>query len=238
MVSQYKLSVCPRLPAEPARLVLPQHLPAAQAGTGIHFDPQDNFPDRAPDCARQHHVVVYANPYSALCFARDKGFVPVARPVKRRRRDHRGGPCRRRGASRPLTPAPRQLIIPTTSACRCWRGWGSRSGVSSSTSTMPQEGGCSRAGDLLRLQRDLGGMSATTAELPGDRRHEPYLPLLHGVARSDGRTRSSRSLRNAACGVARRPGSKAFRPIGGRSSGADQARRQLRLHLRAAVPPR
>lgn len=27
-----------------------------------------------------HHVVVYANPYSALCFARDKGFVPVARP--------------------------------------------------------------------------------------------------------------------------------------------------------------
>ena len=83
MVSQYKLSVCPHDTAKNLLgwFTLNTYL-QRKLGTGIHFDPQDNFLiERQTVLEQPHHVVVYANPYSALCFARDKGFVPVARPV-------------------------------------------------------------------------------------------------------------------------------------------------------------
>ena len=83
MVSQYKLSVCPHDTAKNLLgwFTLNTYL-QRKLGTGIHFEPQDNFLiERKAVLEQEHHVVVYANPYSALCFARDKGFVPVARPV-------------------------------------------------------------------------------------------------------------------------------------------------------------
>ena len=83
MVSQYKLSVCPHDTAKNLLgwFTLNTYL-QRKLGTGIHFDPQDNFlVERRTVLEQPHHVVVYANPYSALCFSRDKGFVPVARPV-------------------------------------------------------------------------------------------------------------------------------------------------------------
>ncbi len=81
MVSQYKLSVCPHDTAKNLLgwFTLNTYL-QRKLGTGIHFDPQDNFlVERRTVLEQPHHVVVYANPYSALCFSRDKGFVPVAR---------------------------------------------------------------------------------------------------------------------------------------------------------------
>ncbi len=46
----------------------------------MRFRPQDNVDEeRAFVLATPHHVV-YANPYSALCYA-EQGYVPVARPV-------------------------------------------------------------------------------------------------------------------------------------------------------------
>ena len=83
MVSQYKLSVCPHDTAKNLLgwFTLNTYL-QRKLGTGIHFEPQDNFLlERKAVLEQEHHVVVYANPYSALCFASDKGFVPVARPV-------------------------------------------------------------------------------------------------------------------------------------------------------------
>ena len=83
MVSQYKLSVCPHDTAKNLLgwFTLNTYL-QRKLGTGMHFDPQDNFlVERRTVLEQPHHVVVYANPYSALCFSRDKGFVPVARPV-------------------------------------------------------------------------------------------------------------------------------------------------------------
>ena len=83
MVSQYKLSVCPHDTAKNLLgwFTLNTYL-QRKLGTGIHFDPQDNFlVERRTVLEQPHHVVVYANPYSALCFSRDKGFVPAARPV-------------------------------------------------------------------------------------------------------------------------------------------------------------
>lgn len=49
-------------------------------GVRMHFEPQDNIMDeRAAVLASPHHLV-YANPFSACCFA-DQGYIPVARPA-------------------------------------------------------------------------------------------------------------------------------------------------------------
>ena len=72
MVSQYKLSVCPHDTAKNLLgwFTLNTYL-QRKLGTGIHFDPQDNFlVERRTVLEQPHHVVVYANPYSALCFSR------------------------------------------------------------------------------------------------------------------------------------------------------------------------
>ncbi len=82
MASPFKLSVCPHDTAKNLLgwFTLNTYL-QRNLGTGIHFEPQDNFlVERQAVLDKPFHVV-YANPYSALCFARDKGFVPVARPA-------------------------------------------------------------------------------------------------------------------------------------------------------------
>ena len=52
-----------------------------QLGTGIHFEPQENFLAERQRVLELGCQIVYANPYSAGCFARDRGYIPVARPV-------------------------------------------------------------------------------------------------------------------------------------------------------------
>ena len=82
MASEFKLSVCPHDTAKNLLgwFTLNTYL-QRNLGIGIHFEPQDNFLVERQRVLDARFHVVYANPYSALCFARDKGFVPVARPA-------------------------------------------------------------------------------------------------------------------------------------------------------------
>lgn len=81
MTSPFKLSVCPHDTAKnllgwyTLNTYIQRHL-----GEGIHFEPQDNFLDERRAVLEQDFHLVYANPYSALRFAQEKGFVPIARP--------------------------------------------------------------------------------------------------------------------------------------------------------------
>jgi phosphonate transport system substrate-binding protein len=82
MASQYRLSVCPHDTAKnllgwyTLNTYLQRHL-----GVGISFDPEENFLVERQKVLDHDYHIVYANPASALCFARDKQFVPVARPA-------------------------------------------------------------------------------------------------------------------------------------------------------------
>lgn len=82
MASPFKLSVCPHDTAKNLLgwFTLNTYL-QRKLGIGIHFDPRDSFLEERQAVLDQPHHVVYANPYSALCFARERGFVPVARPA-------------------------------------------------------------------------------------------------------------------------------------------------------------
>jgi phosphonate transport system substrate-binding protein len=82
MVSPFKLSVCPHDTAKNLLgwFTLNTYL-QRNLGTGIHFEPQDNFLVERQAVLDGSFHVVYANPYSVLCFARERGFVPVARPA-------------------------------------------------------------------------------------------------------------------------------------------------------------
>lgn len=82
MASQFKLSVCPHDTAKNifGWFALNTYLQRL-LNTGIHFEPQDNFLVERQAVLDDSFHVVYANPYSALCFAREKGFIPVARPA-------------------------------------------------------------------------------------------------------------------------------------------------------------
>lgn len=82
MVSPFQLSVCPHDTAKNLLgwFTLNTYL-QRKLGTGIHFSPQDNFLVERQAVLEKSFHVVYANPYSALCFARERGFVPVARPA-------------------------------------------------------------------------------------------------------------------------------------------------------------
>lgn len=48
----------------------------------LHFEPQENFLAERESVLAGDFDLVYANPYSAMLFARQRGFVPVARPAK------------------------------------------------------------------------------------------------------------------------------------------------------------
>jgi phosphonate transport system substrate-binding protein len=52
-----------------------------QLSARIHFEPQDDFLKERDRVLATPHQLVYANPYSAAVFARDRGFVCVARPI-------------------------------------------------------------------------------------------------------------------------------------------------------------
>lgn len=82
MPSPFKLSVCPHDTAKNLLgwFTLNTYL-QRKLGIGIHFDPHDSFLDERQAVLDRPHHVVYANPYSVLCFARERGFVPVARPA-------------------------------------------------------------------------------------------------------------------------------------------------------------
>ncbi|WP_374267163.1 PhnD/SsuA/transferrin family substrate-binding protein [Zoogloea sp.] len=82
MASQFKLSVCPHDTAKNLLgwFTLNTYL-QRNLGIGIHFEPQDNFLVERQAVLDDSFHVVYANPFSALRFAREKGFVPVARPA-------------------------------------------------------------------------------------------------------------------------------------------------------------
>jgi len=82
MVSPFKLSVCPHDTAKNLLgwFTLNTYL-QRNLGTGIHFEPQDSFLVERQAVLDDSFQVVYANPYSALVFARGRGFVPVARPA-------------------------------------------------------------------------------------------------------------------------------------------------------------
>ena len=81
MASPFKLSVCPHDTAKNLLgwFTLNTYV-QRNLGIGIHFEPQDNFLVERQEVLDNSFHLVYANPYSALCFAREKGFVPVARP--------------------------------------------------------------------------------------------------------------------------------------------------------------
>ena len=81
MPSPFKLSVCPHDTAKNLLgwFTLNTYL-QRKLSIGIHFEPQDNFLVERQRVLDARFHVVYANPFSALRFARDRGFVPVARP--------------------------------------------------------------------------------------------------------------------------------------------------------------
>lgn len=82
MASQFKLSVCPHDTAKNLLgwYTLNTYL-QRNLGIGISFEPEESFLVERQKVLDGGYQVVYANPFSVLCFARDKGFVPVARAV-------------------------------------------------------------------------------------------------------------------------------------------------------------
>lgn len=82
MPNKFQFSVCPHDTAKNLLgwFTINTYLQRKLA-TGIHFEPQDNFLFERQRVLEQGCQIVYANPYSAGCFARDKGYIPVARPV-------------------------------------------------------------------------------------------------------------------------------------------------------------
>lgn len=80
--TRYRLSVCPHDTAKNLAgwYVLNTYL-QRKLGIAMRFEPADNFNiEREQVLAGGYHLV-YANPYSALQFHRQRGFVPLARPV-------------------------------------------------------------------------------------------------------------------------------------------------------------
>ena len=81
MINKSRFSVCPHDTAKNLLgwFTLNTYL-QRRLGEAIRFEPQDNFLAERKQVLDGEYQVVYANPYSALCFFREKGFVPVARP--------------------------------------------------------------------------------------------------------------------------------------------------------------
>lgn len=82
MPSDFRLSVCPHDTANNllSWYVFNSYL-QRKLGVGIHFAPQESFLVERRQVLEERFHLVYANPYSALRFAEERGFMPVARPL-------------------------------------------------------------------------------------------------------------------------------------------------------------
>ncbi|WP_028309916.1 phosphate/phosphite/phosphonate ABC transporter substrate-binding protein [Derxia gummosa] len=82
MVSPHKFSVCPHDTAKNLLgwFTLNTYLQRTVEVT-MNFEPQDSFLEERQRVLDLPHHFVYANPYSAVMFARQRGFVPLARPI-------------------------------------------------------------------------------------------------------------------------------------------------------------
>ena len=82
MPSQFQFSVCPHDTAKNLLgwFTINTYM-QRKLGVGIHFEPQDNFLVERQRVLDVGCHLVYANPYSADCFLREKGYLPIARPV-------------------------------------------------------------------------------------------------------------------------------------------------------------
>lgn len=81
-MSEFHLSVCPHDTAKNLLgwFVLNTYL-QRRLEVGIRFEPQENFLNERAQVLDGQGTIVYANPYSALVFARERGFLPVAKAV-------------------------------------------------------------------------------------------------------------------------------------------------------------
>ncbi len=82
MPPKYRLSVCPHDTAKNLAgwFLLNTYL-QRRLGITMRFEPSENFnAEREQVLAGGYHLV-YANPFSALKYVQERGFVPVARPV-------------------------------------------------------------------------------------------------------------------------------------------------------------
>lgn len=78
----HRMSVCPHDTARNvhAWFFLSTHL-QTRLGLRLRFEPRDDVVDERERVLGGDADLVYANPYSAVLFERELGFVPVARPV-------------------------------------------------------------------------------------------------------------------------------------------------------------
>ena len=82
MPPKYRLSVCPHDTAKNlAGWFLINTYLQRRLGVAMRFDPFDNFNVEREAVLSGGYDLVYANPFSALKYARHRGFTPVARPV-------------------------------------------------------------------------------------------------------------------------------------------------------------
>lgn len=83
MAAQFRLSVCPHDTAKNLAgwFLLNTYL-QRRLGFSMHFEPSDNFNTEREAVLAGGADFVYANPYSAFRFEREKGFLPVARPIE------------------------------------------------------------------------------------------------------------------------------------------------------------
>lgn len=82
MPSAFRLSICPHDTANNllSWYVFNSYL-QRKMGVGLHFEPQENFLVERKQVLEERFHVVYANPYSALCFAEERAFQAIAKPL-------------------------------------------------------------------------------------------------------------------------------------------------------------
>ncbi|HMS26841.1 MAG TPA: PhnD/SsuA/transferrin family substrate-binding protein [Burkholderiaceae bacterium] len=81
-MSKFQFSVCPHDTAKnsTAWFFLNTYL-QRNLGLGMHFEPKDNFIKEREDVITGGYQLVYANPFSAIVFCKQVGFLPIAKPI-------------------------------------------------------------------------------------------------------------------------------------------------------------
>jgi len=82
MQSSFNFSVCPHDTAKNlfGWFLLNTYL-QRKTGCPIHFEPCNSFTEERGNVFGGDYQLVYTNPYSALLFATELGFVPIAKPI-------------------------------------------------------------------------------------------------------------------------------------------------------------